>query len=345
MKKSFTRLFEHLMPRVPTHPLRTKRDLILCYHRLRGRADCGHRPGEFSAESRATPIVEFTKQMEWLSGFADFVTLDDMVRGRPRDQRRWRVAVTFDDGYYNNIEQGLPVFERFGIPITWFVASGFVKDKSRLPWWDFLDLFIANVRGAVPIDTGSSQFTVELSDDTAQRRRAQGALREYFRNRQGSEPYLRKSMENALAKTGITSVVNAFATIDEVSEAAEHPLITLGGHTENHVNCALVPPQELKGEIEKNIEDLERWGGHRPYWFAYPYGAAETYDQAATKLVQGAGYVGAVTVSAGYYQKTSPTYEIPRQVVAPNWSLRRFQSVLASVSTWSLLHKLYVKYM
>ena len=38
------------------------------------------------------------------------------------------VCVTFDDGYRDNLDCALPVLEQFGIPVTVFVATGFLGD-------------------------------------------------------------------------------------------------------------------------------------------------------------------------------------------------------------------------
>ena len=61
------------------------------------------------------------------------VLLDDLARGEipPRT-----VAVTFDDGYRNNLTEALPILRRYNVPATLFITYGFVANGRMLwPEW------------------------------------------------------------------------------------------------------------------------------------------------------------------------------------------------------------------
>ena len=45
------------------------------------------------------------------------------------------VVITFDDGYGDNHEYALPVLEKYHVPATIFVSTGYV-DSGREYWWD-----------------------------------------------------------------------------------------------------------------------------------------------------------------------------------------------------------------
>ena len=52
------------------------------------------------------------------------------------------IAITLDDGYRNNFEQALPVFQRHAVPFTIYVCPGFAERTSEL-WWEALERIIA----------------------------------------------------------------------------------------------------------------------------------------------------------------------------------------------------------
>jgi peptidoglycan/xylan/chitin deacetylase (PgdA/CDA1 family) len=50
------------------------------------------------------------------------------------------VAITFDDGYADNFSEAVPQLKRYGIPATFFIATGYVG-ATREVWWDELSSF------------------------------------------------------------------------------------------------------------------------------------------------------------------------------------------------------------
>lgn len=80
---------------------------ILTYHSVGARAhDMNVAPGDFAA------------QMEWLANNVPVVALRDAANGAAG------VAITFDDGYRDNLTQAAPVLQRLGLPATIFIVTG-----------------------------------------------------------------------------------------------------------------------------------------------------------------------------------------------------------------------------
>ena len=70
----------------------------------------------------------FVSQLQWLSRWRRVVRLDETLSG-PGSRL---VALTFDDGYRDNLTVALPLLEKFGLPITLFVTAGFVGRDGYL---------------------------------------------------------------------------------------------------------------------------------------------------------------------------------------------------------------------
>lgn len=46
-----------------------------------------------------------------------------------------QLALTFDDGYKDNLDTAAPILQKYGLTATFFITSGFI-DATAQPWWD-----------------------------------------------------------------------------------------------------------------------------------------------------------------------------------------------------------------
>lgn len=70
----------------------------------------------------------FRAQMEYLARSGRVVALSRALNGTPQTAASPAIAVTFDDGFRNNLDVALPILARFEIPAT--VASEVVGKNS-----------------------------------------------------------------------------------------------------------------------------------------------------------------------------------------------------------------------
>jgi peptidoglycan/xylan/chitin deacetylase (PgdA/CDA1 family) len=97
---------------------------VIAYHAV---GDCADDPyGLFVSKS------DFEKQMAFLARRREVVPLDVVVAGE--GFRGPTVAITFDDGYRNNLTVAAPILRRFGLPASVFVATGWLGRK--IEWMD-----------------------------------------------------------------------------------------------------------------------------------------------------------------------------------------------------------------
>lgn len=78
----------------------------------------------------------FMAQMDWIAGNANPITLEEAAQGKPG------VAITFDDGYRDNLTEAAPILLRHGIPATVFMIAGCAgelldstSEESRIMTW------------------------------------------------------------------------------------------------------------------------------------------------------------------------------------------------------------------
>jgi peptidoglycan/xylan/chitin deacetylase (PgdA/CDA1 family) len=66
----------------------------------------------------------FERQLRWLTRWRRVVPLTETLHSRNGGQHA--VAITFDDGYRDNLTIALPLLEKYSLPATIFVSAGFV---------------------------------------------------------------------------------------------------------------------------------------------------------------------------------------------------------------------------
>jgi peptidoglycan/xylan/chitin deacetylase (PgdA/CDA1 family) len=187
------------------------------------------------------------------------------------------VAVTFDDGYADNLRHALPALQRAGVPATVFVATGHVASGAGF-WWDT----VLRLLCAAPA-SDRPPLAISLGDDTRAWPARTGAERE--RARRGIHGWLQArppvQLAAALAQLGAWAHADPAATPDrdrpltvaELRELAAAGPVTLGAHTRTHRSLAPVPARDAaRGARPPRGDDLERWTGRRPAAASYPFG-------------------------------------------------------------------------
>lgn len=72
--------------------------------------------------------VKFERQLQWLTRRRQVVRLDETLCGTGKGL----TAITFDDGFRDNLTVALPLLERFNLPMTIFITAGFVGREGYL---------------------------------------------------------------------------------------------------------------------------------------------------------------------------------------------------------------------
>lgn len=270
---------------------------VLGYHRVTREPQ----PVDTIEEALAVPVDEFRRQMAWVGHMLSPVHLEAFAsfRQNRRAFRRPPVAVTFDDGYRDNLTLALPVLREFGVPATIFVTTGHVG-KRKAFWWNELSHL---VWGA-----SAGEYGFELQGRRHCFRLASAAERQFafwrlFRllcrmpevQRQTALRLLRREFGR-----GVETEAPAVETLSP-EDIAEAPggLLRFGAHTVHHVVLTKVPPEEARQEIVGSIAQLRAWTGSDVTTFAYPLGDASSFDERVRSMLAQAGIRYAVTTLKG----------------------------------------------
>ena len=236
--------------------------------------------------------------------------LDALAIGRPLPARA--VAITFDDGYRDQLELAAPMLERLGLPATFFLIPG-VLSRTVRPWWELIAwAFMRATRDAI-----AWEGTTMALRTPAERRAALLAVIERLKRRAGTarEAAL-KDLSSALAPAGDPSDDEMFLDWDGARRLARGRL-TVGSHTFHHGILSQEDEQTQQDDLLLSRQLLEREFGIPVQLLAYPNGRLGDYDQTTMAAAHQAGYSHAITTMPGWNRPSTPPYEVLRFVQQP----------------------------
>jgi peptidoglycan/xylan/chitin deacetylase (PgdA/CDA1 family) len=271
---------------------------ILTLHRVRPAE-----PGDgFAPNAHLSVTPRFLDRLLWSLGRAgyEFVSMDE-VAARLSGESKARadfIAVTLDDGYRDNLEYAVPVFRKYKVPYTIYIAPGLVEGKAEL-WWEDLEAVIRR-RTSFLLESpkGNIRFDIE---STAEKRQVYRELLEFLTTK-ASEDEQRKIVRELNWQRGLDPAGRCRQEImswAEIGGLASDPLCTIGAHTIHHFALARLDEERAADEIEQSARILELELGTRPRHFAYPYGNAAAAGPREFDLVKAAGFATAVTTRHG----------------------------------------------
>jgi peptidoglycan/xylan/chitin deacetylase (PgdA/CDA1 family) len=249
-----------------------------------------------------------------------------------------KVAITFDDGYADNLYAAKPILEKYDAFATYFLATGYIGAGEEF-WWDELDRLLEPKRlpQCLELETNNGIRRWELPENSE---RDVAEPRLHWRAWQ-SPPTRRHQIyyelyrwlfpQDVTSRSRYLELLRAWAgwdrtprpsrrvmTWQEVNELTKGGQMKVGAHTVHHISLADVPVAVQREEIAASKQALEEHTGSLISVFSYPYGSRSNYTSETIGVVNELGlrraycnYVGRITA------RTDP-YQMPRLFVG-NW--------------------------
>jgi peptidoglycan/xylan/chitin deacetylase (PgdA/CDA1 family) len=298
------------------------RAIVLNYHRIARPGGHGEPPG-YGVEN-GIPVDVFEKQLRFMLRHFRPVRASEL--GEPLGEEGPCFAVTFDDGYEDNLTLAGPVLERLGVTATLFATTDYIG-TDRLFWWESL--------GAMMRETRTPGLEVGAVAPDLVARWPMPARLGFADDAERGEAHWRVSMALMRTPPGeIDGALRDLAAALEVplrTEGRDSPLLSwdqvrawrtlgqeVGAHTRTHANLGLLedPEDEVQGSFEKLEAELDA-----PVpTFAYPYGGPEHRSAAAVRAVEAAGGRHAFTTDLGTIGPESDRWSLPRTGLSRGWA-------------------------
>lgn len=274
---------------------------ILIFHRVLPAID-PLRPGE-------PDIQRFDRMMGFLARNFNVMSLPEAAAGLAEGRLPRRACcITFDDGYADNLTNALPILERYRLPATVFVATGYL-DGGRMFNDSVVDAIAAT--GKIALDLGEIDLGRHSLRDADEKRAAVAAILAQLKIR---PPELRDAQVArflGIAECGPLprDIMLTSAQVGELSRRG----VEIGGHTVAHTILTTLDDQRALDEMREGKERLEAITGETVTSFAYPNGRpGRDFTSRHVQLVRAAGFARAVTTAPGVGRPRSDMFQLPR---------------------------------
>jgi len=317
---------------------------ILLYHRI---ADVRSDPWTLAV----TP-TRFAEQLKLLRQRVAVLSLSELLSGlRDGTLPERSVAVTFDDGYKDNLKTARPLLEQYDVPATFFVTTSILKG-SRNFWWDDLErLFLqtTTLPNILNLVIGGEKHRWELGNDAEYSESVQPLYRHWrawgepdptmrhllFRAIYGLLYTLsekeRQSLIDLLLDWGGVSmdpVTRLTLTPGELIELGNGRHFEIGAHTVTHSLLAAATAARQHQEIQQSKDELEKILEVPVTSFAYPFGKRGDYSSGTVDIVRDSGFRLACSNFAGMVKPGVDVYQLPRMFMG-DWTADQFGPILS----------------
>jgi peptidoglycan/xylan/chitin deacetylase (PgdA/CDA1 family) len=249
----------------------------------------------------------------------------------PRAGRRF-VALTFDGGTRDFVDYAYPLLSAHEVPFALYLPTA-VADGLGAMWWLALEAAIAgHDRMSLMIDERQRHFDIAT---TADKLHTYHYLDSWMRTLPPQE--LSVAIADLCTRYNVDMAAlsrEAAMTWDDVVGIAANPRATIGTSTVNNVTLANASDAVALREITMGRAVAKAALPYDPRHFAYPFGAASTFDPRHLAMLKEAGFASAVTSVPGVVQADgrSDLYALPRLA----WdgrrrSLRALRVMLAGI--------------
>ena len=206
--------------------------------------------GRFLRESDFRKLLQYLKEHTYILSPSEW-------KEKNFQNDRLNILLTFDDGYANNLNLALPILEELELPALWFVSGKVdylhmdlfdIAADACLDMFELADAFACNVANQLKLKRHLIKADAQQVDKATQ------ILIELTKN-------VRENYE----------VFWKLLSDEQLRYVKNHPLISIGNHTRNHLCLTEQSLQIIESEVDFVDRRLEQLGISSEY-LAVPYG-------------------------------------------------------------------------
>lgn len=294
--------------------------VILLYHRiLRNIREDAHSP------YGVVRLSDFESQIDFLRKEFQLVSLEEWLRALREKKRNTKrlVSITFDDGWRDVWENGVPILQARRIPASFFLTTRFLEEGG-IPWWEKLYFLILHppVQGWVRALRQRIRLTKLEANDFLDIIQKLKTIPSREREELVDHPFRTAGQKARLDNERL------FMSWEEARTLAKASFFTIGAHGINHECLTALPQLKILREVCHSKEILERRLTCQVHFFAYPFGSRTDVNDVAVHACRSSGFRAAFTGVAGVNSSSTSFFRLKRTPVDSQLPLRVFQAIL-----------------
>lgn len=269
----------------------------------------------------------FEKQIAYFSDHFNLVSLDDVFANRI-SQNKLNIAITFDDGYLNNLKYAVPILEKYQAPATFFVTG--IRDIGMdILWPDLVDM--VTPRCNEPIEIQGQVFKKNFRGELASKGKT---LKQVCKSQDWQYKLEMMEQLKALEAFKGDSELNDYwkqLTTEQISELSNSSIATIGSHGYYHNNLADVDHNDACKELEQTKSFLENVIQKEVRSVAYPDGS---YSRELVDAAEQIGYMQQLAVDYIFDEDVRDNRVLDRFGVNPFISWNNQLNCIVKNSYW-----------
>lgn len=257
---------------------------------------------------------QFEKHLQYLKKNFNVVSLEAICEMKQKNiiPRRHTIALTFDDGFLNNLQVAVPLLERYELPATFFCCSINLEDEGYIHPSDFFDLINA-ASGDIKVKINQKVFIKHKYNLICPE---DGTTAYQFINSLSYTDWKATLLNLSISypletiTRDVDEEVYKLFNADQLRQLASSPIASVGSHCHSHVNMNMLLKNEVEEQLMNSKMLLEKYSEKPVNAIAYPYGC---YNKEALELANELGYK--YLLAAGDVEEEFKDNIFPRMVM------------------------------
>jgi len=252
--------------------------------------------------------AEFDQLLDWLQRQFNVISLaEGVARLANGSLPPAAAAITFDDGYRDNLTLAAPILQRRNLPATLFVATDFIDGGIM-----FNDMVIEAIRltPRSSLDLSELGLPVFKLDDWMQRRATVNGI---LRSIKHLDPTERQEVAKSIVARCDTVLPHDLMLTNQELRQISLLGFDIGAHTHTHPILAKLDDDAARVEISRGRAWLENTLDRRVGLFAYPNGKyGQDFDMRHRNMAQACGFDAAFSTEPGVCTQDADFWALPR---------------------------------